>query len=66
MDGSLDSSSNKTLTTTVATYLLVVGRRSYPDGSPTWRFADGLIDAVRLCNRALSEDEVEAIYYAGD
>jgi len=58
VDGRLDASSAKALNTSnIATYPLVIGRQSFPDGS-NYQYANALIDEVQVLRVALNAQQV--------
>lgn len=62
IDGAFENShTNTTSGAQISTWDLHIGRRKYqPTG---WEYYEGLIDEVRIYNRALSEAEIESLYY---
>jgi hypothetical protein len=62
MNGQLTGSTPEVATIVHSTSELNIGRNSYEVTRP---FFKGLIDEVEIFNRALSADEIVAIYSAG-
>jgi hypothetical protein len=60
IDGVLNKEVNVTGTRQTTTATLTIGSRQ-----GTTYFFEGIIDEVRVYNRALSEDEIKALYYEG-
>ncbi len=48
----------------ISTWDLNIGRRAY-SSSTNWKYFKGYIDDIRIYNRALTEAEIQALYYEG-
>jgi hypothetical protein len=62
VDGKLAANGYRSLSTSgVDKYPFVIGRQSYPDGN-SWWYANSVIDDIRIYNRELRGQEVQALY----